>query len=94
MSFNAKGFKTISHIGSVDGSAGSNRSLHAYVTNDDAAGVETSGYFNELVSRLKVGDIIMVSLDMDGTPGGRNYVVSSNNGTAVGITAFAATAIT
>lgn len=91
MSFNAKGFKTVTHIGSVDGSAGSNRSLHAYVTNDDKAGVETGNYFDPVIARLHVGDIIMVSLDMDGTPGGCNYVVSAIADGHVTVTLFKAT---
>ena len=93
MAFSAYGFKTITHIGSVAGVAGTNRSLHAYVTNDDAAAVETGGYFNSLSKRLQVGDIILVSLDMDGTPALRSYVVSSNSAGVVGITSGHATAI-
>lgn len=93
MAFSKFGFKTITHIGSAAGAAGTNRSLHAYVTNDDAAAVETSNYFNGISERVKVGDIIMVSLDMDGTPAGRNYVVSSNTAGVVAITPFEATAI-
>lgn len=91
MAFNAYGFKTITHTGSVDGSAGSNRALHAYVTNDDQAGVETANYFDAVIKRLKVGDVIMVSWDMDGTPGGAFYAVSSVT-THVAITMFTATA--
>lgn len=93
MAFSTFGFKTITHIGSAAGAAGSNRSLHAYVTNDDAAAVETTSYFDGIAERLKVGDIIMVSLDMDGTPAGRNYVVSGITDGVVGITPFEATAI-
>lgn len=94
MAFNAYGFKTVTHIGSVDGSAGSNRALHAYVTNDDKAAIETAGYFNSLSDRLKVGDIILASADMDGTPALYGYVVSSNAAGVVGITLGTATAAT
>lgn len=89
MSFNRKGFITVTYIGTpdADGAAGSNVCLHAYVTNDDKAGVETSGYFNSLASRLKKGDIIMISLDNDGTAALRNYVVSS---VSAGVVAIAA----
>ncbi|CAN7376314.1 hypothetical protein LJR231_002263 [Phyllobacterium sp. LjRoot231] len=87
MAYNAYGFKTISHIGSVDGSAGANRSLHAYVTNDDTAAVITAGYFNSLAGRLKTGDIIMCSLDLDGTPMLRNYIVVTNTGAVVTVAA-------
>jgi hypothetical protein len=91
MAFNAYGFKTLTHIGSVDGSAGSNRALHAYVSNDDQAAIETANYFDTIISRLHVGDIILVSWDMDSTPGGAMYVVSSTT-THVAVTMSTATA--
>jgi hypothetical protein len=91
MAFNKYGFITLSHIGSVDGSAGSNRAKHAYVTNDDQAAVETANYFDDIIGRLHVGDQIDVSWDMDGTPGGGMYIVSSVT-THVSITLATATA--
>lgn len=75
MTFNPYGFKTISHIGTIDASAGSMRSLHAYVTNDDAAAVETSGYFNAYAARIMTGDQLIVSLDLDGAKTIRTYMV-------------------
>ncbi|MBZ9856756.1 hypothetical protein LB566_23470 [Mesorhizobium sp. CA13] len=89
MAFNAKGFKTLTHIGTpdVNGAAGTNVCLHAYVTNDDTAAVITVGYFNSLAARLKKGDIIMMSLDNDGAPMLRNYLVTANDGTVVTIAA-------
>lgn len=86
------GFKTLTHIGSVDGAAGANRNLHAYVTNDDAATVEAADYFIDIYDRLKVGDQIMVSLDIDGTPGLRHYVVATSSVSGVTITRSTATA--
>lgn len=56
MAYTASGFKTITHIGSIDGAAGANRAIHAYVTVDDAATVETADYFLPIYARLKVGD--------------------------------------
>lgn len=91
MAFNARGFKTITHIGTPDtganASAGSNRALHAYVTNDDTAAVITAGYFNALATRLKIGDIIMMSLAVGTAPMLRQYIVSANTGTVVTIAA-------
>ncbi|MEO4045235.1 hypothetical protein AAFN47_26890 [Hoeflea sp. CAU 1731] len=84
---NLKGFKTITHIGTTTGAAGSNRALHAYLTNDDAAAVETSDYFNDLSDRLKVGDIILASLDLDGSPALKNYIVTDITSGAVTIAA-------
>lgn len=92
MAFVVSGFKTITHIGSVDGAAGANRSMHGYVTNDDAAAVEAANYFLSIHARLKVGDQIHCSLDMDGTPIGRSYVVTASASTGVTVTRFSATA--
>lgn len=78
MAYVASGFKTLSHIGSVAGAAGSNRALHAYVTNDTAAQVETSDYFLPIYARLQPGDIILVSIDLDGTRSVRVYVVDTS----------------
>lgn len=75
MPFNAYGFKTITHIGSVAGEAGSNRALHAYVGNDDRAAIETANFFNDVASRVKTGDLLMVSLDLDGSPSPANYTI-------------------
>lgn len=78
MTYTASGFKTITHIGSAAGAAGSNRAFHGYVTVDDAAAVETSDYFLSIYARLKVGDVIMASLDIEGTPTVRTYVVATS----------------
>lgn len=80
MAFNAYGFKTISHIGTIDGSAGTMRSLHGYVTNDDAAAVAASGYFNAVANRIKTGDQVQCSLDLDGTPALRTYLLTNTAG--------------
>ncbi len=87
MAFNPQGFRTIDFIGSVDGSAGSNRKIHAYITNDDTSALQTAGYFNSIAGRVLKGDIIFASLDLDGTPMLRNYVISSNTGGVVAIAA-------
>ncbi|MBG6211771.1 MULTISPECIES: hypothetical protein [Stappiaceae] len=89
MAFDADGFYTISHIGTVDpATPGTMRNFHGYVTNDDAAAVETGNYFLSIYDRLKVGDQVHCSLDMDGTPAGKSYVVSASSSTTVSITAF------
>lgn len=89
MAYNAKGFKTITHIGTPDpnGAAGSNVCLHAYVTNDDTAAVITAGYFNSIASRLKKGDIVMMSLNNGVSPMLRNYLVTN---IAAGVVTIAA----
>lgn len=86
MSLEKTGFRTIAHIGTVNAAlAGSVRNFHAYVTNDDAAAVETTDYFLTLYERLKVGDLLVVSLDLDGTPTVRWYVVTASTSATVTI---------
>lgn len=91
MAFIKRGFNTVADMGKI-ATTGICNALHTYITNDNAAAVEGSGYFNAMAYKLKIGDIILCSLDIDGTPAGRIYLVSSNNGTAVGLTLFTATA--
>lgn len=55
-------------------------------TIDDIATIETAAYFNDLAAIMKVGEVIHGRVDLDGTPLLRNWIVSSNDGTTVGIT--------
>lgn len=66
-----------------------NARLWHYTTNDTLVTVAGANYFNGAVRYLGVGDVIMVSADLDGTPAGEHYLVSSNDGSTVGVTAFA-----
>ena len=53
----------------------------AYTSVDTDATISTSGYFNEAADLLKVGDVINVLADSDGTPVyGRVLVVSNAAG--------------
>ena len=58
---------------------GNVRSLCDYRTNDSQAEVETAGYFNPLFEAglIKLGDVIKVSYDEDGTPGLTEYLVTT-----------------
>lgn len=87
MAFYANGFKTITHMGTPDATAGSQRCLHSYVTNDDTAAVITTNYFLSIYTRLKPGDIILMSLDLDGTIMHRTYVVTVSSAASVVIAA-------
>lgn len=60
-----------------------------YATNDTKNTVEGAGYFNAAAEVLKVGAVIQVAGDLDGTPFHTSYVVSSNDGTTVAITEHA-----
>ena len=90
MAYDAEGLMLVQGIiGAVSGAA---KKKFTYVTNDTRAVVEGAGYFNSAAALLNVGDIIEVSGDIDGTPFGAHYVVSSNDGSTVAVTLFTATA--
>ena len=88
MAFHEKGFRTLATpMGQPadNSNAGETRQIHTYVTNDDKAAVETSAYFNALLSprRIKKGDMMAISWDVDGTSGARWYVLSISGGNVV-----------
>jgi hypothetical protein len=60
--------------------------IWTYKTNDLAADINTSGYFNPAAADLTVGDLIYAFLDADGTPEGMLFVVNGNTGTVVDVT--------
>lgn len=62
----------------------------AYATNDTAAAVEGAGFFNPIAAQLRVGDQIDASLDLDGTPARKDYMVTSIAAGVVTIIAAAA----
>jgi len=69
MSFDKTNFSLIA--------TGPGTQIFQYPTDD--AGVETTSYFDEAAElcNLKAGDIIFASLDLDGTPALKMYIVSS-----------------
>lgn len=85
MAFALTGLKCISHLGSIGTGSGSVKKLFSYVTNDDAATVQAAGYFNSVAAQFSVGDVIIASLDLDGSPLMKNYVVTAASATAVTI---------
>ena len=58
MAFTEKTLTLVAH--------GSGNQVFQYITNDDLATIKTSGYF--ATDLLKKGDVILTSLDLDGTP--------------------------
>jgi hypothetical protein len=60
--------------------------IWTYKTIDDAAAINTAGYFNEAAADLKVGDLIYAYTDTDGTPPGYFFAVNANDGTTVDVT--------
>ena len=65
-----------------------NFTLWHYTTTDDAATIETAGYFNKAVDMLRVNDLMVINIDTDGTPSTKFYIVTGNTGTAVSITVY------
>ena len=52
--------------------------LWHFTTNDVAADVDTSGYFNDAADMLRIGDIIVANTDTDATPSSGFYLVNAN----------------
>lgn len=82
MAFDKKGLTMVATGAAVGSAPGNVRNLYFYVTNDADTVVETNGYFDSLSTLtpmavdLLVGDVIIASLDVDGTPEVKMYVVS------------------
>lgn len=73
---------------------GGNNSLHMYSTNDLADTLEdTEDYFLPAYRNLKVGDFILASVDMDGTPAGKIYWVAASSSAAVTLGFISITAV-
>lgn len=56
-------------------------------TDDDAAAVETAGYFNSLAGEMQVGEVIKARLDLNTAPVLKNYICTANTGSVVTIAA-------
>jgi hypothetical protein len=63
-----------------------NFTLWHYTTVD--AAVTGGGYFNSAAPMLRVGDLIVVNIDTDGTPSTKFYIVTANTGSAVTVTVY------
>ncbi len=93
MAFSADEIKRITIGPALGSGASSVKSVWMLATNDTAADVQTSGYFNSFVAQLQLGDVIIAALDLDGTPAGRMYLVTAKSATAITVAPFQATAI-
>jgi hypothetical protein len=92
MAFIITGLRSMGSGGVLeDGDAREARQVWSYVTNDLAATVTGSGYFNGATSLLAKGDIIHVAFDIDGTPGTNVLVVTSATAAATVTTTGLAT---
>ncbi|NJO36281.1 MAG: hypothetical protein HC871_00130 [Rhizobiales bacterium] len=59
--------------------------LWHYKTADLAADVDTTGYFNDAASMLRIGDFILSNTAITGTIASGLFVVKSNTGTSVDV---------
>ncbi len=65
-----------------------NFTLWHYTTID--ADVTTANYFNNASDMVRVNDLIITSLDTDGTPSTIFYIVTGNSNGVVTVSAFSA----
>ncbi len=81
MAFDAEGLIGYNMGGALAGQGGTltgvNKLWH-YATNDADTVVEADGYFDQ--TEMGLGDILLASLDLDGTPEVKGYVVSVGSG--------------
>ena len=80
MSFNSTDLSVLAYA--------NNFTLWHYTTLD--AAVTDADYFNGASDMLRVSDLIITSLDTDGTPSTVFYIVTSNTGGVVTVSAFTA----
>lgn len=90
MAFDANGLRR--HCVKGNAAAGAPNSHWLYDTTDAAATVEGVSYFAAAVTDLLKGDTIQATMAKGGTPVGKQYVVTANNGTTPTIAIFTATA--
>lgn len=65
-----------------------NFTLWHYTSTDTEAQITTAGYFNNAVDMMRVGDLVVINIDTDGTPSTKFYIVTGNTGSAVSITVY------
>ena len=78
MAFDADGLQNFNNGGALGSGESSVSKLWHYVTNDADTVVEANGYFD--TTALSAGDLLFASLDMDGTPEVKAYVVAVGTG--------------
>lgn len=81
MAFDLEGLIVFTSGGAEAGQGGTLtgvKKIWHYVTNDADTVVEANGYFD--TTEMAKGDIIMASLDLDGTPEVKFYIVSVGTG--------------
>lgn len=64
-----------------------NFTLWHYTTED--ASVTTAGYYDKAVDLLRTNDLIIANVDTDGSPATNFFIVTSNDGSSVTVSAYA-----
>lgn len=82
---------TKKNFGGNVGAGSDTAKLYVYKTADTKAATIASGYFNDIVDIVKVGDFLNVVTDTGTTPRAYALYVATNNGTVV-TTGFVAVA--
>lgn len=84
MAFNKDGLKKIAVGGTLAGtypSSGGTRNIWHYITNDLSSEVLANAYFDDVPDDpLQVGDFILGTIDADGTPLAKIYMVTVGGG--------------
>lgn len=70
MAFNSKDLSVLAYANGF--------TLWHYTTQDLAADVDTSGYFNDAADMVRVGDMVLANVDTDGTPESGIYLINAN----------------
>lgn len=78
MAFDDAGLVVISAGGAIGTGSGSRKKIYHYATNDADTAVEAGGYFDN--TDMNLGDLVIASLDVDGTPEVKHYIVSAGTG--------------
>ena len=80
MAFSNDGLRRLTHGGVTAAGSGNVVSIWHYATNDADTVVEADGYFDSVSEQMSTGDIIMASLDLDGTPELKSYIATVTTG--------------
>jgi hypothetical protein len=80
MAYNADGLRVIAHGGALGTGPGNVAKIYHYITNDADTVVETDAYFD--TTDMNKGDVVHASVDIDGTPEYKCYIVSVGTGDA------------
>ena len=59
--------------------------LWHYTTTDTGAVADNTGYFNGAAEMVRVGDMVLANVDVDGTPSAGIFLVNANAGGIVDV---------